>query len=82
MLRGQSQWGRQLYDRRSSNKEEMLTDLVDARIDETCCCFKTFVVDVGGLFGDIVGSTELDVGLFEVVFDSGGLYLSSSLVKD
>lgn len=56
----------------------MRTDLVDAGIDKARRCLETFVVDVGGLFGDIVGGAELDVGLFEVVLDSGGLYLSSS----
>jgi len=56
------------------------TSLVDAGVDEARCCLETFIVDFGGLFGDIIGCAELDVGFFEVVFDSGDFYLSSSFV--
>ncbi len=60
----------------------MRTNLIDAGIDEARRCFETFVIDVGGLSGDIVGGAELDIGLFEVGLDSGGLCLSSSSVED
>ncbi len=60
----------------------MLTNLVDAGIEEARRCFETFVVDVCGLSGDIVGSAELNIGLFEVGLDSDGLCLSSRTRTD